>query len=140
MWKEFKAFIMRGNLLDLAVAVIIAGAFGAVVSSFTNDVVMPPIGLALGGVDFTDLAYTLKAAETGPDGAVITEAVELRYGKFIQTIIDFLIIAFVIFMVVKGYNRMQEARKKKEEAPAPEAPKGPTQEELLAEIRDLLKK
>lgn len=140
MWKEFKEFIMRGNLLDLAVAVIIAGAFGTVVSSFTNDVVMPPIGLALGGVDFTDLAYTLKAAETGPDGAVITEAVELRYGKFIQTIIDFLIIALVVFMVVKGYNRMQEARKKKEEAPAPEAPKGPTQEELLAEIRDLLKK
>lgn len=140
MWKEFKAFIMRGNLLDLAVAVIIAGAFGAVVSSFTNDVVMPPIGLALGGVDFTDLAYTLKPAETGPDGAVITEAVELRYGKFIQTIIDFLIIAFVIFMVVKGYNRMQEARKKKEEEAAPAPPPGPTQEQLLAEIRDLLKK
>ncbi len=140
MWKEFKEFIMRGNLLDLAVAVIIAGAFGTVVSSFTNDVVMPPIGLALGGVDFTDLAYTLKPVETGADGAVTTEAVELRYGKFIQTIIDFLIIAFVIFMVVKGYNRMQEARKKKEEEAAPAPPPGPTQEQLLAEIRDLLKK
>ena len=140
MWKEFKAFIMRGNLLDLAVAVIIAGAFGAVVSSFTNDVVMPPIGLALGGVDFAELAYTLKAAEVGPDGAVIAEAVEVRYGKFIQTIIDFLIIAFVIFMVVKGYNRMQEMRKKKEEEAAPAPPPGPTAEDLLTEIRDLLKK
>lgn len=140
MWKEFKAFIMRGNLLDLAVAVIIAGAFGAVVSSFTNDVVMPPIGLALGGVDFTDLAYTLKDAQLNADGSVAVEAVQLRYGKFIQTIIDFLIIAFVIFMVVKGYNRMQEARKKKEEEAAPAPPPGPTQEQLLAEIRDLLKK
>ncbi|HMO38902.1 MAG TPA: large-conductance mechanosensitive channel protein MscL [Saprospiraceae bacterium] len=140
MWKEFKAFIMRGNLLDLAVAVIIAGAFGAVVSSFTNDMVMPPIGLALGGVDFTDLAYTLQAAEMNADGSVTKEAVQLRYGKFIQTIIDFLIIAFVIFMVVKGYNRMQEMRQKKEEEAAPAPPPGPTAEQLLAEIRDLLKK
>lgn len=139
MWKEFKDFVMRGNLLDLAVAVIIAGAFGAVVSSFTNDIVMPPIGMALGGVDFTELAYTLKAAEVGADGAVIADAVEVRYGKFIQTIIDFLIIAFVIFMVVKGYNRMQEMRKKKEEAAAPTPPPGPTAEDLLTEIRDLLK-
>ncbi|HMN88683.1 MAG TPA: large-conductance mechanosensitive channel protein MscL [Saprospiraceae bacterium] len=141
MWKEFKAFIMRGNLLDLAVAVVLAGAFGAVVASFTSDVVMPPIGLALGGVDFSDLAYTLQAAELNADGSVAKEAVLLRYGKFIQKIIDFLIIAFVIFMVVKGYNRMQEMRKKEEEttaAPAP--PPGPTAEELLAEIRDLLKK
>ncbi len=140
MLKEFKAFIMRGNLLDLAVAVIIAGAFGAVVSSFTNDMVMPPIGLALGGVDFTDLAYTLQAAEMNADGSVAKEAVQLRYGKFIQTIIDFLIIAFVIFMVVKGYNRMQEMRQKKEEEAAPAPPPGPTAEQLLAEIRDLLKK
>ncbi len=138
MWQEFKAFIMRGNLLDLAVAVILAGAFGAVVASFTNDVIMPPIGLALGGVDFSELAYTLKAAEVNADGSVASEAVQLRYGKFIQTIIDFLIIAFVIFMAVKGYNRMQQARQK-EEAAAPAPPPGPTAEELLAEIRDLLK-
>ncbi len=140
MWKEFKEFIMHGNLLDLAVAVILAGAFGAVVSSFTNDVVMPPIGLALGGVDFSDLAYTLKDAQLNADGSVAVEAVQLRYGAFIQTIIDFLIIAFVIFMVVKGYNKMQEMRKKQEEEAAPAPPSGPTVEELLSEIRDLLKK
>ena len=139
MLKELKAFIMRGNLLDLAVAVIIAGAFGAVVTSFTNDIIMPPLGMLLGGVDFSDLALTLKAAELGPDGAVTAEAVQLRYGMFIQTVIDFLIIATVIFMVVKVYNRALESAKKKEEE-APAAPAGPTTEQLLAEIRDLLKK
>lgn len=140
MLKELKAFIMRGNLLDLAVAVIIAGAFGAVVTSFTNDIIMPPLGMLLGGVDFSDLALTLKAAELGPDGAVTAEAVQLRYGMFIQTIIDFLIIATVIFMVVKAYNHAQESFKKKEEEEAPAAPAGPTTEQLLAEIRDLLSK
>ena len=136
MWKEFKAFIMKGNVLELAVAVIIAGAFGAIVSSFTNDVIMPPIGMALGGVDFSDLAITLQEATLGADGAVTEEAVEIRYGMFIQKIIDFLIIAFVIFMIVRTYNNMQ---KKEEEAPA--APPEPSaQEKLLAEIRDLLKK
>jgi large conductance mechanosensitive channel len=130
MLKEFKAFIMRGNVLELAVAVIVAGAFGGVVASFTNDVILPPLGLLLGGVDFSELAITLKAA-VGEE-----EAVELRYGKFIQSIIDFVIIAFAIFMVLKAYNSMQ---KKKEEAPA--APPAPSNEEkLLAEIRDLLKK
>jgi large conductance mechanosensitive channel len=130
MLKEFKAFIMRGNVLELAVAVIVAGAFGGVVSSFTNDVILPPLGLLLGGVDFTNLVFTLKAATAD------TEAVDLRYGKFIQSIIDFLIIAFAIFMVMKAYNNMQ---KKKEEAPA--APPAPSAEEkLLTEIRDLLKK
>lgn len=132
MWKEFKAFAMKGNVLDLAVAVVIGAAFGAIVSSLVNDVIMPPLGMLLGGVEFTQLAVTLQEASGE------TEAVELRYGMFIQKIIDFLIIAFAIFMVIKGYNRMQ---KKKEEAPAPEPePAGPTQEELLAEIRDLLKK
>ena len=132
MWKEFKAFAMKGNVLDLAVAVVIGAAFGAIVSSLVNDVIMPPLGMLLGGVEFTQLAVTLQEASGD------TEAVELRYGMFIQKIIDFLIIAFAIFMVIKGYNRMQ---KKKEEEPAPEpAPAGPTQEELLAEIRDLLKK
>lgn len=136
MLKEFKDFIMKGNVLDLAVAVIIAGAFGAIVTSFTNDVIMPPIGLALGGVDFSDLAVTLQAAELGAEGEVVKEAVQIKYGAFLQKVIDFLIIAFVIFMLVRTYNKMQE-RKKVEEAPAP--PPGPTQEELLAEIRDLLK-
>ena len=136
MWKEFKAFIMKGNVLELAVAVIIAGAFGAVVASFTNDVIMPPIGMALGGVDFSELAITLQEATVGADGAVADDAVEIRYGMFIQKIIDFLIIAFVIFMIVRTYNNMQ---KKEEEAPA--APPEPSaQEKLLPEIRDLLKK
>lgn len=141
MIKEFRDFIMRGNVLELAVAVIIATAFGTIVKSFTSDVIMPPVGLALGGVDFSDLAVTLQAAELDDAGEVVTEAVAIRYGAFIQTLIDFLIIAFVIFMIVRTYNRMQERRKKKieeEEAPAP--PPGPTSEELLAEIRDLLKK
>lgn len=138
MLKEFKDFIMRGNVLDLAVAVIIAGAFGAIVTSFTNDVIMPPIGLALGGVDFTDLAVTLQAAEMNDAGEVVTEAVQVRYGMFIQKVIDFLIIAFIIFMLVKTFNKMQNLRKKEEEA-APAPPPGPTTEELLAEIRDLLK-
>ena len=141
MIKEYRDFIMRGNVLELAVAVIIATAFGAIVKSFTSDVIMPPVGLALGGVNFSELAVTLQAAELNDAGEVVTEAVAIRYGAFIQTVIDFLIIAFVIFMIVRTYNRMQERRKKKieeEEAPAP--PPGPTSEELLAEIRDLLKK
>lgn len=136
MLKEFRDFIMKGNVLELAVAVIIAGAFGSVVKSFTNDVVMPPIGLAVGGVDFTELAIPLQAAEVNDAGEVVKEAVQLRYGAFLQTVIDFLIIAFVIFMLVRTYNRIKD-RNKVEEAPAP--PPGPTQEELLAEIRDLLK-
>lgn len=139
MLKEFKAFIMRGNVLELAVAVIIAGAFGAIVTSFTKDVIMPPIGLLLGGVDFTNLAFTLSAAEMNDAGEVVKEAVQIRYGVFIQKIIDFVIIAFAIFMLLRTYNKMQERNKKEEEA-APAPPPGPSAEDLLAEIRDLLKK
>ncbi|MEL6972256.1 MAG: large-conductance mechanosensitive channel protein MscL [Bacteroidota bacterium] len=134
MWKEFKDFILRGNVLELAVAVIIAGAFGAIVSSFTSDIVMPPLGLLMGDVDFSNLAVTLQAAEMNEVGEVVKEAVELRYGAFIQKIIDFLIIAFAIFMILKAYKRTQ---KPEEEAPAPDP--GPSAEDLLAEIRDLLK-
>jgi large conductance mechanosensitive channel len=135
MINEFKNFIMKGNVLDLAVAVIIGAAFGKIVSSFVADVIMPPIGLMLGGVDFSDLAIVLKEAIV-VDGEETAAAVSLRYGAFIQTVIDFLIIAFVIFMIIKGYN----ASKKKEEA-APAAPPAPSNEEvLLAEIRDLLRK
>jgi large conductance mechanosensitive channel len=137
MLKEFRDFIMRGNVLELAVAVIIAGAFGAVVTSFTKDVIMPPIGLALGGVDFTELAITLQEAELAADGVVAVESVQIRYGIFIQRIIDFIIIAFIIFMLIRTYNKMKD-RNKKEEAPAP--PPGPTAEDLLADIRDLLRK
>jgi large conductance mechanosensitive channel len=135
MVKEFKDFIMRGNVLDLAVAVIIGGAFGKIISSLVADVIMPPIGLALGGVDFSDLSFILKEAVV-EEGAVTAEAVSIRYGAFIQTILDFLIIALAIFMVIKAYN---STKKKEEEAPA--APPEPSNEEkLLAEIRDLLKK
>ncbi|WPP52882.1 large-conductance mechanosensitive channel protein MscL [Catalinimonas niigatensis] len=127
--KEFKEFAMKGNIIDLAVAVIIGAAFGKIVSSFVNDILMPPIGLMLGGVDFTDLVIVLKEGVEGVD------PVTLNYGMFLQTVIDFLIVAFSIFMVIKVYQRMQ---KKEEAAPVPPAP--PTlQESLLAEIRDLLK-
>lgn len=126
---EFKAFAVKGNVVDMAVGIIIGAAFGKIVSSFVGDVIMPPIGLLIGGVDFSDLAITLKAAE----GEI--PAVVLSYGKFIQTMLDFVIVAFAIFMGVKAVNRL-----KREEATAPEAPPAPTKEqELLTEIRDLLK-
>lgn len=129
MGAEFKKFAMRGNVVDMAVGIVIGGAFGKIVSSFVADVLMPPIGLALGGVDFTDLAVTLKE---GVDGA---DAVMLNYGAFIQSVVDFLIIAFAIFMVVKAMNSMQ---KTEEEAPA--KPPEPSKEEvLLTEIRDALR-
>ncbi|MFK3774057.1 MULTISPECIES: large-conductance mechanosensitive channel protein MscL [Pseudomonas] len=129
MLNEFKAFAVKGNVVDMAVGIIIGAAFGKIVSSFVGDVVMPPLGLIIGGVDFSDLAIVLKAAE----GDV--PAVVLAYGKFIQTVIDFVIIAFAIFMGVKAINRL-----KREEAVAPSVPPAPTpQETLLTEIRDLLK-
>ncbi|KAA0969964.1 large-conductance mechanosensitive channel protein MscL [Pseudomonas sp. ANT_H12B] len=126
---EFKAFAVKGNVVDMAVGIIIGAAFGKIVSSFVGDVVMPPIGLLIGGVDFSDLAVTLKAA----NGDI--PAVALAYGKFIQSLIDFIIVAFAIFMGVKAINRL-----KREEAVAPTLPPVPTkEEELLSEIRDLLK-
>lgn len=135
MIKEFKAFIMKGNVLDLAVAVIIAGAFGAIVKSLVNDVIMPPIGLLLGGVDFNDIKYVLSEAVVDAEGTVTTAEVAIRYGTFLNTILTFLIVAFAIFMIIKGYNKTQ---KKKEEEPA--APPEPSKEEvLLTEIRDALR-
>jgi large conductance mechanosensitive channel len=126
---EFKAFAVKGNVVDMAVGIIIGAAFGKIVSSFVGDVVMPPLGVLIGGVDFSDLAIVLKAAEG--DIAAVT----LSYGKFIQSIIDFLIVAFAIFMGVKVINRL-----KREEEAAPAAPPAPSKEqELLSEIRDLLK-
>ena len=135
MLKEFKDFIMKGNVLDLAVAVIIGGAFGAVVTSFTNDVIMPPIGLALGGVDFSDLKVILQAAEVGADGVEVAPEVAIRWGAWVNKIIDFLIVGFVLFMIIRTYNKMQP---KEEPAPAPDP--GPTEIDLLKEIRDALKK
>lgn len=134
MIKEFKDFIMKGNVLDLAVAVIIGAAFGTIVTSFTNDILMPPIGLLLGGVDFSDLAITLKDGVPATATAEAIPAVQIKYGQFINVVINFLITAFAIFLVVKAYNATQ---KPAEEA----APAGPSNEEvLLGEIRDLLKK
>lgn len=135
--KEFKEFAVKGNVIDLAVGVIIGGAFGKIVSSFVNDVVMPPIGMLIGGVDFKALKLILKEETTNDLGETVA-AVTLNYGMFIQNIVDFAIIAFVIFMAIRGINQMN---KKKEEAPAPTAPPEPTaSEKLLEEIRDLLKK
>ncbi len=133
MAKEFKEFAMRGNVVDMAVGIIIGAAFGKIVSAFVNNVVMPPLGLALGGVNFADLAIVLQEASTGPDGKEVP-AVLLGYGAFIQTVVDFLIIAFAIFMAIKVMNKM---KKKEEEAPA-EPPKPTNEEVLLTEIRDLL--
>ena len=134
--KEFKDFAMRGNVIDLAVGVIIGGAFGKIVASLVADVIMPPIGLLVGGVNFVDLKWEMKAAEM-IDG-VEKAAVTLNYGNFLQVTFDFIIVAFAIFMFIKGMNRLN---KKKEEAPAtPPPPPAPSKEELLlAEIRDLLK-
>ena len=137
MFQDFKKFAMRGNVVDMAVGIIIGGAFGKIVSSFVADVIMPPIGLLLGGVDFSslfinlgDTAYaTLAAAEEA--GAPV-----IKYGAFINTVLDFIIIAFAIFMVIKGMNSM---KKKEEEKPAA-PPKPSAEESLLTEIRDLLAK
>lgn len=135
LMKEFKDFAMRGNVVDMAVGIVIGGAFGKIVSSIVGDIIMPPIGMLMGGVDFKDLKFILQDASVDEAGAEIA-AVAINYGNFIQTTVDFIVIAFAIFMVVKAMNSM----KKKEEA-APAAPPAPTKEEtLLTEIRDLLKK
>jgi len=140
LMKEFKAFILKGNVLDLAVAVIIAGAFKAIVTSFVKDVLMPPIGLLLGGVDFTDLKVILKEGSQAvmSGDQVLSPAISevaISYGVFVNTIIDFIIIGFAIFMIIRAYQKTQ----KKEEA-APAAPAAPSKEEvLLSEIRDILK-
>ena len=132
--KDFKSFLMKGDIVSLATAVIVGGAFGKIVSSFTNDVLMPPIGLLLNGVDFNELKLPLTEATVNAAGEVVP-GVTINYGSFIQTVIDFIIIGFCIFMVLKAYEKTQ-----KKEEPAPAPPAGPTQEELLTEIRDLLKK
>ena len=127
--KEFKEFAVKGNMVDMAVGIIIGGAFGKIVSSLVNDVLMPPLGMLMGGVDFSDKVVTLKeAVENAP-------AVQLKYGMFINNIIDFTIVAFAVFLLVKGINQL-----KKKEAAAPSTPPAPSaQEVLLGEIRDILK-
>ena len=135
--KEFKEFAVKGNVMDMAVGVIIGGAFGKIVTSLVNDVLMPVISTLTGGIDFTNLFVTLGDGDFKTLAAAQEAgAAVLAYGQFIQNIIDFVIIAFCIFLMIKGMNKLN----RKKEEPAPEEPKGPTQEELLAEIRDLLKK
>jgi large conductance mechanosensitive channel len=137
MLKEFKEFAMKGNVVDMAVGIIIGAAFGKIIASVVSDVIMPPIGVLIGGLSFSDIKNILKDAVTDPaTGKVIKEAVAIKIGNFIQTLVDFTIIAFAIFMMVKAMNKIS---KKKEEAPAPPPPPS-REQELLAEIRDLLKK
>lgn len=138
-FSDFKAFLMKGEIVTLATAVIVGGAFGKIVTSFTNDVLMPPIGLLLGKVDFKNLKVVLQegipaVVENGAEIAPAVAEVSINYGAFIQTVFDFVIIGFCIFMVLKAYEKT-----KKKEVDATPAPVGPTQEELLMQIRDLLK-
>lgn len=135
MLKEFKNFIMTGNVVEFAVAVIMAGAVGLVVNGFVNDIVMPIVGQVSGGVDFSDLKIVLSEAVKNDAGEITAPENAVRWGAWVNTIVNLIIVGFVMFMMIKGYNRMKKP--KVEEAPAPA---GPTQEELLAEIRDLLKK
>lgn len=136
---DFKAFALKGNVMDMAVGVIIGGAFGKIVTSVVSNVIMPPIGLLVGGVDFTDLKITLKDAVPATDTTEAIEAVTINYGQFLQDVFDFLIIAFCIFMMVKAIAKL--TAKKKEEKPAEPAPapEPSAEEKLLTEIRDLLK-
>jgi large conductance mechanosensitive channel len=134
MLKEFREFAMKGNMLDLAIGVVIGAAFGKIVDSLVKDVIMPPIGMLTGGVDFSDQKLILKDAVLNPDGSVKTPENSLNWGLFLNAIVSFIIVAFALFLIVKGVNRMRRAQ---EEAPA-EVPI-PNDELLLAEIRDLLK-
>lgn len=136
MLKEFKAFISKGNVLDLAVGLIMATYFGAIVKSMVDDLLMPIVGNLIGGIDFKEMKYVISEAVMDAEGVETAAEVSINYGMFINNVITFIIVAFSVFMIVKGYNKM---KKKEEEAPA--AAPGPTKDqELLTEIRDLLKK
>ncbi|WP_339656700.1 large conductance mechanosensitive channel protein MscL [uncultured Maribacter sp.] len=135
MFKEFKNFIMTGNVIDLSVAVLLAGAMGLVVSGFVSDIMMPIVGHFSGGVDFADMKIVLSEAVIAADGVVAKPENAILYGKWINAIINLVIVGFVLFIIVKAYNKT-----KTPPAPVEEAPKGPTAEELLVEIRDALKK
>ncbi len=135
MLKEFKKFIMTGNVIEFAVAVILAGAVGLVVNGFVNDIMMPIIGHYAGGMDFAQLKVVLDEAVVGADGIVTKAENAIMWGKWVNAIINLIIVGFVLFIMMRAYNK---SKKKEEEAPA--TPAGPTQEELLSEIRDLLKK
>lgn len=134
---DFKAFAMRGNVVDMAVGIIIGAAFGKIVSSLVGDIIMPGVGLLIGGVDFSDLAITLKHAVVDAGGKEVSPAVLIRYGAFIQVVLDFIIVAFAIFMVIKGITALQN---KKVTTAVSEPPKPTPDQELLTEIRDILQK
>ena len=133
MLKEFRDFIMTGNVIDLAVAVILAGAVGLVVSGFTNDIMMPIVGHFVGGVDFAELKVVLSEAALDAEGNVVTPENAILWGKWVNALINLIIVGFVLFMIVKAYNKTKEP-------PAPAAPAGPSEIDLLTEIRDALKK
>lgn len=141
--KEFKEFISKGNVLDMAVGVIVATSFGKITTSLVNDVFMPFIGYIFGGIDLSMLNIVLRPAELDSAGEVVSEAVTIGIGTFLSTVIDFVIVAFIVFMIIKAFNKaraLSERKKAEEEAEAPAAPPEPTKEELLlTEIRDLLK-
>jgi len=137
MFKEFKEFAFKGNVIDMAVGVIIGGAFGKIVTSLVNDLLMPIFGFLLGKISFTSLKWILRPAVLASGGQVLTEEVAIFYGNFLQNVVDFLLIAVCIFLAIRFVNGL---RQKKEEEMVEQVQKGPTQEELLTEIRDLLKK
>lgn len=135
--QEFREFAVKGNVVDLAVGIIIGAAFGKIVNSLVNDIIMPPIGAITRGVDFSSLVFVLRAPTVGPDGSVTDPGASIRYGQFINVVIEFLIVAFAVFLLVKAINRI---RRKEAAAPAPAAPPAPTREEqLLMEIRDAIR-
>jgi len=133
MWKEFKNFIMTGNVIDLAVAVILAGAVGLVVNGFVTDIMMPIVGNFAGGVDFADLKYVLSPADVAADGTITKPENAIMYGKWVNSIINLLIVGFVLFIIVKAYNKTKKPK-------VPAGPAGPTELDVLKEIRDALKK
>ena len=138
--KEFKEFAVKGNVMDMAVGVIIGGAFGKIVTSVVNDIIMPPIGLLVGGVDFSDMKLTMKKAVLDAAGEVVSPAVTWNYGAFIQQVVDFTILAFCVFILVKLINSLNKKKEAPAPAPAPAREPQPSKEEvLLTEIRDLLK-
>lgn len=134
--QEFKEFAVKGNAVDMAVGVIIGGAFGKIVSSIVDDIIMPPIGWLIGGVNFSDLKYTLPQVEI--HGVTAAAPATINYGNFLQTLLDFIIIAFCVFMMVKGINKLSKKKEEEPAAPAPD-PEPTNEEKLLSEIRDLLK-
>ena len=134
--QEFKEFAVKGNAVDMVVGVIIGGAFGKIVSSIVDDIIMPPIGWLIGGVNFSDLKYTLPQVEI--PGVTAAAPATIKYGNFLQTLLDFIIIAFCVFMMVKGINKLSKKKEEEPAAPAPD-PEPTNEEKLLSEIRDLLK-